>query len=54
MDFAGLVQIMALAMLVYAFLQQYLTKGITVGALKGQKGAITGGDENDGAADGRG
>ena len=30
-----LVLIMAPTMLVYAFLQQYLTKGITVGALKG-------------------
>ena len=35
MAFAGLVLIMAPTMLVYAFLQQYLTKGITVGALKG-------------------
>ena len=35
MAFAGLVLIMAPTMMVYAFLQQYLTKGITVGALKG-------------------
>ena len=35
MAFAGLVLIMAPTMLVYAFLQQYLTNGITVGALKG-------------------
>ena len=35
MAFAGLVLIMAPTMLVYAFLQQYLTKGITVGVLKG-------------------
>ena len=35
MAFAGLVLIMAPTMLVYAFLQQYLTKEITVGALKG-------------------
>lgn len=35
MAFAGLVLIMAPTMAVYAFLQQHLTKGITVGALKG-------------------
>ncbi|MGY8825840.1 MAG: carbohydrate ABC transporter permease [Candidatus Latescibacterota bacterium] len=35
MAFAGLVLIMAPTLLVYSFLQQYLTKGITVGALKG-------------------
>ena len=35
MAFAGLVLIMAPTMLVYVFLQQHLTKGITVGALKG-------------------
>jgi len=33
--FAGLVLIMAPTMMVYVFLQQYLTKGITLGALKG-------------------
>ena len=35
MAFAGLVLIMAPTMMVYVFLQQYLTKGITLGALKG-------------------
>ncbi|MAN25354.1 MAG: ABC transporter permease [Gemmatimonadetes bacterium] len=35
MAFAGLVLIMAPTMIFYAFLQQYLTKGITMGALKG-------------------
>lgn len=35
MAFAGLVLVMAPTMLVYVFLQQHLTKGITVGALKG-------------------
>ncbi len=35
MAFARLVRIMAPTMLVYAFLQQYLTKGVTVGVLKG-------------------
>jgi len=35
MAFAGLVLIMAPTLVVYAFLQQHLTKGITVGALKG-------------------
>ena len=35
MAFAGLVLIMAPTMLIYVFLQQHLTKGITVGALKG-------------------
>jgi len=35
MAFAGLVLIMAPTMIFYAFLQQYLTKGITLGALKG-------------------
>jgi len=35
MAFAGLVLIMTPTLVVYGFLQQYLTKGITVGALKG-------------------
>jgi len=35
MAFAGLVLIMAPTLLVYGLLQQYLTKGITLGALKG-------------------
>jgi ABC-type glycerol-3-phosphate transport system permease component len=35
MAFAGLVLMMLPTMLVYGFLQRHLTKGITVGALKG-------------------
>ena len=35
MAFAGLVLVMAPTLLVYGLLQQYLTKGITLGALKG-------------------
>jgi ABC-type glycerol-3-phosphate transport system permease component len=35
MAFAGLVLMMMPTLLVYSVLQQHLTKGITVGALKG-------------------
>ena len=52
MAFAGLVPIMAPTMLVYTFLQQYLTK-VLLGTQEVERAAI-GDDENDGTANGSG